>query len=127
MSRIANQPLTKPNVPHRFADLGQVIVAIVLLIVPAFLYASQRAQLRNANQQIGELESRLLRLRDDRELLLVEISTELDPRRLNDKAHALAGLQEPTADQITYLPRTGSGTPIRVLLAAATGGPDGHP
>ena len=105
MSRIENRPLTKPSDPHRFADLGQVIAAIALLIIPAFLYATERAELHDATKHISGLEARLLQLRDERELLLVERATELDPRRLRDKARTLAGLVDPERGQMADLPR----------------------
>lgn len=127
LSRIENRPLTKPSEPHRFADLGQAIAAMALLIIPAFLYASERANLHDANKHISALEARLLRLRDARELLLVERATELDPRRLRDKARTLAGLVDPERGQMTYLPRPAALPVSPAFVADATDGRDGHP
>jgi len=127
VSRITNRPLTKPSEPHRFADLGQVIASILLLIIPALLYASQRAKIHDARERVSQLESRLLRLRKQRELLLVEFATEQDPRRLEQRAKDRANLGEPVAGQVTYLPRPGHRTNPPALLAATLGDPDGHP
>lgn len=127
MSRIENRPLTRASEPHRFADLGQVIAAIALLIIPAFLYASERADLHDANKHISALEAKLLELRDQRELLLVERATELDPRRLRDKARTLAGLVDPERGQMTYLPRAAPWPVSNGFVADATESPDGHP
>lgn len=126
MSRIANRPLVKPPRPNRFADLGQVILAILLLIIPALFYASQRAELHRAQRQIAALEQRLAELEESRQHLVLEYSTELDPRRMQEKAQSRAGLVEPSAGQIVYLDRDESSW-RPPMLAGAHGGPDGHP
>ncbi|MFW6198720.1 MAG: hypothetical protein ACOC5E_02745 [Acidobacteriota bacterium] len=126
MSRIANRPLLKPRQPNRFADLGQVILAILLLIIPALLYASQRAELHRARRQIAALEQRLAELEEARQHLVLEYSTELDPRRMRDKARSRVGLVVPSAGQIVHLDR-GADAWRPPLLAGLPGGPDGHP
>ena len=126
MSRIANRPLVKPRQPNRFADLGQVILAILLLIIPALFYASQRAELHRAQRRIADLEQRLVELEETRQHLVLEYSTELDPRRMQEKARRRAGLVEPAADQIVYLDRGGE-TWRPPMLAGIPGGPEGHP
>ena len=127
MSRIANRPLTKPSEPHRFADLAQVLAAIVLLMVPAFLYASQRADLHQAQRRIGELEQELLDLEERRKLLTLELDSELDPRRIDQRAREIAGLQDPEPDQIVYLSRLAADQPGPALVASVVEGLDGHP
>ncbi len=125
MSRIANRPLTKPRDPHGFADLAQVIAAIGLLIIPAFLYASQQANLHDARKHINALEDALIAEAERRELLLVQHAIEQDPRRVHEKAERLAGLGTPSPGQVSYLSR--SAVPPADLVADSRPGPDGHP
>lgn len=122
MSRIANRPLTKPREPNRLGDLAQVVAAIVLLIIPAFLYASQRAGLHQAQRRSAALEAELERLAERRQLLRIEIASELDPRRLHDKAGSFA-LGEPVAGQIHYLQRDDAA----LLITEVSEDIDGHP
>lgn len=125
MSRIANRPLIKPREPHRLSDLAQVILAILLLVIPAFFYAAQRADLHRAQRRIAALEQQLGALQERSQLLRIEISSERDPRRLIQKARAIAGLVEPPPDLVRFLSR-----PVRrapALLVEATGQADGHP
>lgn len=124
MPRIANRPLTKPREPHRLGDLLQVIAAIGLLILPALLYASQRARLHQVERQIGTLEQTLLDLQDRRRMLEIELASEGDPRRISDKAAELADLGEPVSEQVKYLQRLDRERPVAVPTAGAT---DGHP
>ena len=125
MSRIANRPLTKPRKPHRFGELAQVIAAVTLLIIPAFLYAAQRANLHHAERRIATLEQRLVELEERRRLLRIELSTERDPRRIFSKAHSLTPLREADPEQIRYLSRLDSSDAPRLM--AVSGGVDGHP
>lgn len=127
MSRIANNPLTKPREPNRFTDLAQVVAATLLLIGPAFLYASQRAELHKMERRIGELQQRLLSLREQRELLDLELAAQLDPWRLEERASRLAGLQSPAGLQTHYLPRVLQPQPPPSLVAEHLGVADGHP
>ncbi len=125
MSRIANRPLIKAREPNRFSDLGQAFAGILLLTIPAFLYASQRADVRESRRQTGDLEATLLQLRQERKLLELELQTELDPRVLEQKARTIAGLRDPEDSQVEHLPRVygddgGSGN----IATVAT---DGHP
>ena len=105
MSRIANRPLIKAREPNRFSDLGQAFAGILLLIIPAFLYASQRADVRESQRQTGDLEAALLQLQQERTLLELELQTELDPRTLEGKARDIAGLHDPERNQLEHLPR----------------------
>ena len=125
MSRIANRPLTKPRDPHRFADLAQVIAAIGLLSIPAFLYASQRAALHDTRQRISELEDQLIAAAEHREVLRVQRAMEEDPRRVRDKAERLLGLEPPESAQVKYLPRTDPA--LTAGLVSALVPADGHP
>ena len=127
MSRIANRPLTKPSEPHRFADLGQVLAGTLLLMIPAFLFASQRADLHQAERRIAALEARLIELDERRKLLTLELDSELDPRRIDKRAREIAGLRDPAPEQIVYLPRSTGVDSRSPLLAEATEIPDGHP
>lgn len=127
MSRIANRPLTKPSQPNRFADLGQVVLAMLLLIIPALFYASQRADLHEARRRIASLEERLVELEEERQHLVLEYATELDPRRMEERAREITGLVEPEPEQIVYLDRIEETSPPPPLVAGAVGGPDGHP
>jgi len=126
VSRIANRPLTKPSEPHRFADLVQVLTAILLLIIPAFLYASQRADLHRAQRRARDLEAELSRLEERRELLTLELEAQLDPRRLEERARTIALMQEPEDGQILYLSRPGEALRRPALVADVAGGTDGH-
>ena len=101
-------------------------MAIGLLILPAILYASQRSELHDANRRISALESRLLRLGNERELLLVELATQTDPRRLDTKARVLAGLGPAREGQVTFLPRPSEGPSSASLVAATAGSLDGN-
>ena len=74
MSRIANRPLTKPSEPHRFAELAQVLAATLLLLLPAFLYASQRADHHQAQREIAGLKATLAALEEERQLLRIELA-----------------------------------------------------
>lgn len=125
MSRIANRPLTKPRQPHRLSELAQVVAAITLLIIPAFLYASQRAKLHHAQRRIATLERQLIELEERRQLLRIELATENDPRRIEAKALALTGLREPEPEQVRFLARLSPTDPRR--LVAVAGDTDGHP
>ena len=127
MSRIANRQLTKLREPNRFADLAQVLAAILLLIIPAFYYASQRATNQRAELEIASLERRLADLAERRLLLQIQLASELDPRRLHDRARQIAGLSEATAEQIRYLARPGMRGLEPVQAAPLAGEPDGHP
>jgi len=102
VSRIANRPLTKATDPHRFTDLAQVLGAILLLLVPAFFYAAQRAGSLEANQHVGDLEAELLAIQQERELLELDLQRLLEPRSLAARAHSLAGLIVPD-DQLLVL------------------------
>lgn len=124
MSRIANRQLTKPRDPHRLGDLAQVVAAIALLIVPALLYASQRASLHQTQRRIADLRAELIRLDEQRQLLRIEAASEEDPRRLRARAGSLSGLREPEADQVQYLQRHDD---VRLLVAETSGDVDGHP
>ena len=124
MSRIANRPLIKAREPHRFSDLGQAFAGILLLIVPAFLYASQRADMRESRRQTGDLEATLLQLQQERKLLELELQTELDPRTLEKKARAIADLQDPEVSQVEHLPRVHDEAAGNGITTVAT---DGHP
>ena len=127
MSRIANRRLIKPSDPDRFSDLGQVIVAIILLVIPAFLFAAQRAELHEAQRELTRLERRLVDLEERRQHLLLERATELDPRRVQEKARRISGLTDPDAEQVVFLGRPGTQSPSPLLAAGAIGEPDGHP
>ena len=124
MSRIANRPLIKAREPNRFGDLGQAFAGILLLIIPAFLYASQRADMRESRRQTGDLEATLLQLQQERKLLELELQTELDPRALEQKARAIAGLADPEDNQVEHLPRA-DGAAGRSHIATVAS--DGHP
>jgi hypothetical protein len=127
LSRIANRPLTKPSEPHRFADLAQVLAAILLLMIPAFLYASQRADLHHAERRIADLEQRLIELTERRKLLTLELDSELDPRRIDERAREVVGLQDPEPEQVVFLPRDpGDVSSPAPLLAHAAEEPHGH-
>ncbi len=125
MSRIANRPLTKTREPNRLAELTQVIAAIALLIMPAFLYASQRAKLHHAERRISLLQRQLLDLEEERQLLRIELATERDPRRIYAKALAVTELREALPEQVEFLSRMELADQTR--LAAVSGDPDGHP
>lgn len=92
MSRIANRPLTKATDPHRFTDMAQVLGAILLLLVPAFFYAAQRAGSLEANQHVGYLEAELLAIQQEREFIELDLQRLLEPRSLAERAERLAGL-----------------------------------
>lgn len=124
MSRIANRPLIKAREPNRFGDLGQAFAGILLLIIPAFLYASQRADMRESRRQTGDLEAALLQLQQERKLLELELQTELDPRSLEQKARAIAGLGDPEDSQVEHLPRAYGAVGRDHIATVAT---DGHP
>lgn len=126
MSRIANRPLTKPQDPYRFADLAQVLAGILLLMGPAFLYASQRAELHRAERSIGMLQQRLLDLQHERDLLNLELATQEDPWRLEARAREIAGLQAGTPTQMVHLPRIARLPSSQPLVADFPAG-DGHP
>ncbi len=125
MSRIANRPLVKAREPNRFSDLGQAFAGILLLIIPAFLYASQRADMRESRRQTGDLETALLQLQQERKLLELELQTELDPRTLERKARTIAGLRQPEDGQVEHMPRAGDGMPSGGYIATVA--TDGHP
>ena len=122
MPRIANRPLTKATDPHRFTDLAQVLGAILLLLVPAFFYASQRAGSLEANQHVGDLEAELLALHQERELLDLDLQRLLEPRGLAERAERLAGLTSPSGPLVVMAPD--SAFDERVLLASEI--VDGH-
>lgn len=124
LSRIANRPLIKAREPNRFGDLGQAFAGILLLIIPAFLYASQRADMRESRRQTGDLEAALLQLQQERKLLELELQTELDPRSLEQKARAIAGLGDPEDSQVEHLPRAYGAVGRDHIATVAT---DGHP
>ena len=124
MSRIANRPLIKAREPNRFGDLGQAFAGILLLIIPAFLYASQRADMRESRRQTGDLEATLLQLQQERKLLELELQTELDPRSLEQKARDIAGLGNPEDSQVEHLPRAYGAVGRDHIATVAT---DGHP
>ncbi len=117
MSRIANRPLTKATDPHRFTHLAQALGAILLLLVPAFFYAAQRAGSLEANQNVGDLEAELLELQQERELIELDLQRLLEPRSLADRAHVLAGLMVPDDEQTLVLARDAD-FDERVLLAS---------
>ncbi len=127
MPRVINRQLTKPSDPERLTYFGQLIVAILLLIIPGFLYASQRARLHENRGQIAALESRLADLDERRGQLLIERAVELDPWRLQHKARELAGLGEPLPEQVASLGRPQSGGERLLLTSGGGRGPDGHP
>ena len=116
MSRIANRPLTKATDPHRFTDLAQVLGAILLLLVPAFFYAAQRAGSLEANQAVGELEAELLAIQQEREFIELELQRLLEPRSLAERAERLAGLIVPDDQLLVLAPDSDFGE--RVLLAS---------
>jgi hypothetical protein len=60
-------------------------------------------------------------------LLTLELDTELDPRRIDQRAREIAGLQDASPEQIIYLPREGAISSAPGLVADATEGLDGHP
>lgn len=124
MPRIANRPLTKPRDPNRLGDLTQVVAAIALLALPAFLYATQRASLHQTQRRIASLQSELIRLEEHRQLLRIEMASEQDPRRLRDKAGGIAELGEPAIEQVRYLERRDAD---RWLITETAGDADGHP
>ena len=125
LSRIANRPLIKAREPNRFSDLGQAFAGILLLTIPAFLYASQRADVRESRRQTGNLEATLLQLQQERKLLELELQTELDPRALEQKARTIAGLRNPEDGQVEHLPRVyGNAGGNGNIATVAT---DGHP
>jgi len=117
VSRIANRPLTKATDPHRLTHLAQVLGAIVLLLVPAFFYAAQRAGSLEANQHVGDLEAELLAIQQERELIELDLQRLLEPRSLADRAYRLAGLIVPDDQQTLVLVRD-SVFDERVLLTS---------
>ncbi len=125
MSRIANRPLVKAREPNRFSDLGQAFAGILLLIIPAFLYASQRADMRESRRQTGDLETTLLQLQQERKLLELELQTELDPRALEHKARTIAGLRHPEDGQVHHMRRSAGGMASGGHVATVA--TDGHP
>jgi hypothetical protein len=120
--RIANRPLTKATDPHRFTDLAQVLGALLLLLVPAFFYAAQRAGSLEANQRVGDLEAELLALQQERELIDLDLQRLLEPRGLAQRAEDLAGLVAPAGALVVLAPD--SAFDERVLLASEI--VDGH-
>lgn len=116
MSRIANRPLTKATDPHRLTDLAQLFAALLLLLVPAFLYAAQRADSLMANQTVGDLETELLALQQERELIELELQRLLEPRGLAERAQRLAGLRPPEDQLLVVAPAPNFDE--RVLLAS---------
>jgi len=116
VSRIANRPLTKATDPHRLTDLAQVVAAILLLLVPAFFYAAQRAGSLEANQRVGDLEAELLALQQQRELIQLDLQRLLEPRGLSERAQRLAGLTVPAEPLLVLAPAAPFGN--RVLLAS---------
>lgn len=123
MARIANRPLTKANDPHRFTDLAQVVAALLLLILPAFYYAAQRANKFDADRTVGQLESELLALEHERDVLELEVEQLLEPRGLALRAHEVAGLAPVAARQMVVIDPLAP-APDRILLTAETS--DGH-
>lgn len=126
--QISNRPLTKPREPNRFGDLGQVLLAVLLLVVPCFFWASYHARLQQTRRTIAQLEQRLVQLEEERQRLVLEQSMNLDPRRIEERARRVSGLVSPDPSQVLYLSRPGA--PFggaRPLLAEDTGGGDGHP
>ncbi|NKB90266.1 MAG: hypothetical protein GKS06_18825 [Acidobacteria bacterium] len=116
MSRIANRPLTKATDPHRVTDLIQLFLALLILLVPAFLYAAQRSDSLVANQTVGSLESELLALQQERELIELELQRLLEPRSLTERAQRVAGLQLPEDQVLVMAPAPNFDE--RVLLAS---------
>ncbi len=116
MSRIANRPLTKATDPHRFTDLAQVLGAILLLLVPAFFYAAQRADSLEASQRVGDLESELLAIQQEREFIELDLQRLLEPRSLTERAQRLAGLSASDTQPAVLAPESDFGE--RVLLAS---------
>jgi len=116
VSRIANRPLTKATDPHRFTDLARLLCAILLLLVPAFFYAAQRADSLEANQHVGDLEAELLTLQQERELIELDLQRLLEPRSLAERAHRLAGLIVPDGQLLVLAPDSDLGE--HVLLAS---------
>jgi len=116
VSRIANRPLTKATDPHRFTDLAQVLGALLLLLVPAFFYAAQRAGSLEANQAVGELEAELLAIQQEREFIELDLQRLLEPRSLAERAERLAGLIVPDDQLLVLAPDSDFGE--RVLLAS---------
>lgn len=117
MSRIANRPLTKATDPHRLTHLAQFVGAMLLLLVPAFFYAAQRAGSLEANRHVGDLEAELLELEQERELIELDLQRLLEPRSLAGRAQRLAGLTVPDGQQTLVLVRD-SAYDERVLLTS---------
>ena len=122
MSRIANQPLTKANDPHRFTDLAQVLAAMILLVLPAFFYAAQRSSKLEADRRVGALERELLAIEDEREIIQLQLERLREPRSLAERAASIAGLAPPEDGQLVVLDAPGPGN--GVLLASRSS--DGH-
>jgi hypothetical protein len=116
VSRIANRPLTKATDPHRLTDMAQVLGAILLLLVPAFFYAAQRADSLEANQHVGDLEAELLAIQQQRELIELDLQRLLEPRSLAERAERLAGLIVPDDQLLVLAPDSDFGE--SVLLAS---------
>lgn len=116
MSRIANRPLTKATDPRRLTHCAQFLGAIVLLLVPAFFYAAQRAGSLEANQRVGDLEAELLAIQQERELIELDLQRLLEPRGLAERARRLAGLIVPDDQLLVLAPDSEFGE--RMLLAS---------
>jgi hypothetical protein len=108
--------LTKATDPHRSTDMVQVLGAILLLLVPAFFYAAQRAGSLEANQHVGGLESELLAIQQERELIELELQRLLEPRGLAERANRRAGLIVADDQGLVLAPEPNLGE--RVLLAS---------
>ena len=122
MSRIANRPLTKSADPHRFTDLAQVLVAMLLLVLPAFFYAAQRSHKHEADLRMGALERQLLAIQAERETIQLELEQLREPRKLAERASRIADLASPAAGQLVVLDALLPDS--RVLLASRSS--DGH-
>ena len=125
--RVVNGPLVKPREPGRLGDLARTMLLGLLLVVPAFLYASLQATLHEYRREVVKLEDRRDELKEERQRLDVDLAKASSPQRIAELAQRVSGLEDAKQDQFIYLPRPPV-APARDLsfLAEAIGDADGR-
>lgn len=125
--RVVNGPLVKPREPGRLGDLARTLLLGLLLVVPAFLYASLQATLHEYRLEVVQLDGRMDELEAERQQLDLDLAEASNPQRIAALALQVGGLEEASQEHVIYLPRTPV-APARDLsfLAEAIGDADGR-